>query len=119
MVNSWTTFKPSSMLTAAVMVGLSAGDALAHNKATLIILSASSSLNSDPNSGSTNSIKLPFCCKTIAWSEKRREIKSEKETKEKNHLILLLFFLIIINILLQVSRQLASNLNDEKNQINS
>ena len=52
MFNSSMTVCPSSMLTTALMVGLSAGDGLMHNKATLIILSASSLLNSVPNSGS-------------------------------------------------------------------
>lgn len=59
---------PSSMLTTSDMVGLSEGEALVHMRATLIILSASTSLNSNPNFWSTNSISFPLCCKWKAWT---------------------------------------------------
>jgi hypothetical protein len=58
-------------------VGRSAGDELVHNRATLMILTASSLLKLDPNFGSTNSIKFPFCCKTRAY------IRIEKKMQNK------------------------------------
>ena len=88
MVNSGTIVRPSSMLTTAVMVGLSAGDGLMHNKATLIIIIASSLLNSDPNYGSTNSIKFPFLLQNygLKW-KKKKVLEVNKNQKEEKKLI--------------------------------
>jgi hypothetical protein len=92
------------MLTTADIVGRSAGDGLVHNRATLMILTAASLLKLDPNFGSTNSSKFPFCCKTRAYI--RMEKKMEKETNQHYNANIFELSLLLLSILSKINTNL-------------
>jgi len=68
-INSWI-IRLSSMLTIEDTVGLKASETSVQRRATLIITITSSLSKSDPNLGSTSSIRSPFSFKACAWKER-------------------------------------------------